>query len=96
MVRCFSENGNTPETIIRFQAEYPGRAAPSRSTILRNVEKYSAHGTSVNRNQGHSGRPRNARTPANIAALRRSLIGNLRSAARETTCQTCQKVPSIE
>ena len=91
MVRCFSENGNTPVTIRRFQAEYPGRAAPSRSTILRNVEKYSAHGTSANRNQGHSGRPRNARTPGNIAAVRRSLIGNPEVSSRRNNMPNLSK-----
>ena len=74
-------------TIRRFQAEYPGRGAPSWSTILRIVEKYFAHGTSANRNQGHSGCPRNTRKPANIGAVRQSLISNAEVSSKRNNIQ---------
>ena len=92
MVRCFSENRSNPGTIRRFQAEFQRGA----SKILLNVEKYFAHGTSTKRNQGHSGWPRNANAPANMCAVRWSLIDNYKVSSRKNKMMNLSIVPSIE
>ena len=56
-----------------FRQRFPDRNPPSKVTILQNFRKYSEHGTSLNRNKNNSGRPRTARSPANILAVRRLL-----------------------
>ena len=60
------------EFVIRF----PGRVAPQKTTIKRNVEKYEEHGTSLNRNKGCSGRRITVRTPQNIQAVRQRKKSN--------------------
>ena len=62
-----------------FRERFPDRNAPTKTTILKNVRKYSHHGTSLNLNKNNSGRPRTARTPENIAAVRRLLEENPRN-----------------
>ena len=59
-----------------FAEQFPNRAPPAKSTIWKNVRKYLQEGTSLNLNQGRSGRPRTARTPQNIEAVRQQLEGN--------------------
>ena len=59
-----------------FAERFPNRAPPAKSTIWKNVRKYLQEGTSLNLNQGRSGRPRTARTPQNIEAVRQQLEAN--------------------
>ena len=66
-----------------FQARYPGRDPPARSTILRNVRKYHATGTSLNRNKGHSGRRRTGRSEENIEAVITHLQQNPRNVSAQ-------------
>ena len=54
-----------------FRERFPDRNPPTKTTILKNFRKYCNHGTSLNRNKNNSGRPRTARSPENIAAVRR-------------------------
>ena len=62
-----------------FRARFPDRDPPSRSTILRNVAKYQATGTSLNRNRGNSGRRRTGRSEENTDAVRNLLQQNPRN-----------------
>ena len=61
-----------------FRERFPDRNPPTKTTILKNFRKYCNHGTSLNRNKNNSGRPRTARSPENIAAVRRLLEQNPR------------------
>ena len=61
-----------------FRGRFPDRDPPHKTTILRNVRKYSSQGTSLNLNKGNSGRRRTARTEQNIAAVRTLLEQNRR------------------
>ena len=54
----------------------PGIPAPSASTIRKNYAKYREHGTSLNMNKEHSGRPKTARSEQNVERVRRSLQRN--------------------
>lgn len=56
-----------------FQQIYPGRIPPSKSTIQRNVAKYTREGTSHNLNKGRSGSLRTARNQENVNRVRRLL-----------------------
>lgn len=62
-----------------FRERFPDRNPPSKTTILQNYRKYSKCGTSLNLNKSNSGRPRTARSPENIAAIKRLLEENPRS-----------------
>ena len=50
-----------------FLERFPDRNPPCKTTILRNFQKYSNAGTSLNLNKGNSGRRRTTRTEENIA-----------------------------
>ena len=60
-----------------FRLQFPGRNAPDKKNIWRNVKKYLDHGTSLNRNQKNSGRKRTGRSHDNIDAVHDELINNL-------------------
>ena len=45
-----------------FRDHFPDREPPTKKTIWTNVNKYSEHATSLNRNSGHSGRPKTSRS----------------------------------
>ena len=59
-----------------FEARFPDRNVPSRSTIWRNCQKFLSTGTCHNRNKGNSGRQRTARSAENIEAVRTLLLEN--------------------
>ena len=61
-----------------FIDEYPHRNPPAKTTIWKNVRKFQTHGTSLNRNKGHSGRRRTGRSNENIAAVSQQLQQNPR------------------
>ena len=65
-----------------FLERFPDRNPPCKTTILRNFQKYSNAGTSLNLNKGNSGRRRTTRTEENIAAIRALLEENQRVSAR--------------
>ena len=65
-----------------FLERFPDRNPPCKTTILRNFQKYSNAGTSLNLNKGNSGRRRTTRTEENIAAIRALLEENPRVSAR--------------
>lgn len=65
-----------------FRQRFPGRAAPCKKTIHKNVQKYQQNGTSLNMNKGHSGRRRSSRTPQNVNLVRNTLVANPRVSIR--------------
>ena len=73
MVLTYTEVQSLEETRSFFVARFSDGRHPSRTTVLRNSQKYQVHGTSLNRNSGHSGRPRTVWTDNNIGAFRQSI-----------------------
>ena len=73
MVLKYTETSNVLETVRRFQRQFPNQRTPCRQTKMDNYNKYVHYGLSLNRNIGNSGRPRTARTQANIDMVRRAL-----------------------
>jgi hypothetical protein len=50
----------------QFSRDIPGRNPPIKFTIRRLLEKFRETGSVGDKNKGHSGRPRSARTANNI------------------------------
>ncbi len=73
VVTKFHENKSLQATQDAFRESFPDRDPPSKPTIWANVKKYRDHGTSLNRNKGHSGRRRTVRTVDTIATVRQHL-----------------------
>ena len=69
VVKTFQETKSLQATQDAFRAAFRDREPPAKKTIWANVKKYETHGTSLNRNRGHSGRRRTARSAANIDAV---------------------------
>ena len=78
IVLHYNQTQNTIAVQNAFRARFPDRDPPHKTTILRNVRKFSSQGTSLNLNKGNSGRRRTARTDQNIAAVRTLLEQNRR------------------
>lgn len=76
MVLSYNQTWSQTETIRLFRIEFPNCRIPSRFTIKKNYDKYLIFGVSTNRNAGHSGRPRTARSQINVNMVRRALIAN--------------------
>ena len=79
VVKTFYSTRSYVEVRRLFQQQFPDRLPPTDMTIYRNVNKYSQHGTSLNRNSGNSGRPRSARTIENIDRVQEVLEEDPRS-----------------
>ena len=73
MVLRYTDTGNVLETVRRFQRQFPNQRTPCRQAMMDNYNKYVHYGLSLNRNVGKSGRPRTARTQANIDKVRGAL-----------------------
>lgn len=76
MVRKYFESKSFVAVIEAFRNHFPDKDPPSKSTIFRNVDKYSRDGTSLNLNKQRSGRPRTVRTQENIEVVRQTLAEN--------------------
>ena len=76
MVETYLVHHNIRITRDLFTQRFANRRAPCKKTILRNVAKYRAHGTSRNLNSGNSGRFRSGRSPRNMAQLSAALTRN--------------------
>ena len=81
VLRYTETNHNLDRVREEFRERFD-RDAPTKKTILNNVRKYREHGTSQNMNKGRSGRPKTARSEANIDRMRQSLINNPRQSSR--------------
>ena len=82
MVNEYIKTNSATQTKQRFRRRFPNVNAPAVKTIKRNYTKYLQHGTSQNRNKTNSGRSRTARSPHNIATVRRELNRNPRVSCR--------------
>lgn len=90
VVKTFQETKRLQATPDAFRQRFRGREPPGKKTIWANVKNYQAHGTSLNRNRGHSGRPRRARSAANIQAVRQQLVNHPRqTSARRNGVGLC-------
>ena len=61
-----------------FRERFPDREPTTRMAIWKNVKKYTAYGTSLNRTSGHSGRPKTGRSQENINRVHELLVDNPR------------------
>ena len=76
------------QTQRQFRRDFPGRNAPTRVTILRLLDKFRETGSVQNKNKGHSGRPRSARTDPNIDNVREHLARSPRKSTRRLSQET--------
>lgn len=70
IVKRYFETKSYLEVQESFRQRFPDRNPPSKSTIQRNVAKYTREGTSQNLNKGHSGRLRTTRSQVNVNMVR--------------------------
>ena len=70
LVKKVFETGSLEVTRHRFAERFPVRRPSTLKAIRANVRKFSAHGTTLNRNNGNSGRHRTGTSDANIKAVR--------------------------
>ena len=56
-----------------FSERFPVRAPVNNVTIWYNIQKYTCHGTSLNRHEKNSGRKRTGCSPKNIDAVQEAL-----------------------
>ena len=89
MVLKYTETGNILETIRRFQRQFSNQRTPCRQAMVDNYNKCVQYGLSLNRNVGNSGRPRTARTQANINMVRRALEAHPLIKAQFLNINTC-------
>ena len=90
MVKSYFETKSFDFVINAFQEQFPNREPPAKSTIYRNVKKYSEEGTSLNLNKGRSGRRRTVRTQENIARVRQGLEQNPNLSTRRNDFEMSQ------
>lgn len=90
MVKNYLEIKSPDYVIDAFRNQFPNRNVPSRSTIYRNVTKYSNEGTSLNLNKGRSGSRRTVRNQQNIAQVRQALLANPHLSTRRNNLQLTQ------
>lgn len=84
----------------RFRQRYRCRDSPRHKCIYAWVKKFRAHGTISNLNAKgnratHSGRPKTVRTPANIAAVRDSVVRSPRKSIRRRSQELGLKKESV-
>ena len=82
MVLQYSKTRSPSEVIQQFQLRFPNTRRPSRNTPIKLYKKYQQEGTSSNLHKKYCGRPRSARSPVNIDAVRRALENNPRISTR--------------
>ena len=68
-----------------FVQIFPGRNAPCKKTVYKNIQKYKENGTSLNLNKSRSGRRRSVRTAENIGLVRNALIENPKISTRRNS-----------
>ena len=82
MVVNYCETWSQAETLRLFAIQFPNTRLPDRQSVDYDYNKYVAFGVSINRNVGHSGRTRSARSPANVALVRQALTNDPTLSAR--------------
>ena len=83
LVTTYFRTGSLGAARNAFRDRFADREPPTKMIVWRNVKKYRETGTSHNRNKGISGRPKTARTIANIETVREVLERN----PREVSCR---------
>ena len=76
MVSTYFETKSYNAVREAFVQRFPGRNAPCKNTVYKNIQKYKENGTSLNLNKSRSGRRRSVRTAENIGLMRNALIEN--------------------
>ncbi len=82
ITQTYIQTGSYQEVQRRWPNRFPGVRVPCKSAIFKSKNKFLQHGTVLNRNKTNSGRPRAARSPANVAAVRTELQNNPRASIR--------------
>ena len=88
IVEAYFATKSVVVTRRQFRRDFPGRNPPSNLTIRRLLEKFRETGRVGDKNKGHSGRPRSARTANNIETLRRRLEESSRKSTRRLSQET--------
>ena len=91
MVVQYLQSGSTEQTTARFIQQFPGARVPHRMTILKNVRKYKAHGTSRNRNKEACGRHRTVKSQAYVQLVMQALQQDHDASARRTNMPNMSK-----
>ena len=91
MVVEYLQSKRTQVTQGRFNRRFPNSRVPHRATILKNVNKYKAYGTSRNRNKEASGHPRTARSQANVQLVTQALQQDPNASARRNNVPNLSK-----
>lgn len=76
VVKTYHETRSFIAVQNAFRDHFPERQVPTKMTIWKNVRKYEEHGTSLNRNKGHSGHRRTGRSEEHINVVREAIEGN--------------------
>ena len=77
IVEAYLATKSLIQTQRQFRRDFPGRNAPTRVTILRLLDEFRETKSVENKNKGHSGRPRSARTDPNIDNVRGHHFGSV-------------------
>ena len=88
IVEAYLATKSLIQTQRQFRRDFPGRNAPTRVTILRLLDKFRETGSVQDKNKGHSGRPRSARTDPNIDNVREHLARSPRKSTRRLSQET--------
>lgn len=76
LVKRYLETKNVNQTLAEFSRRFPNRPAPKRSTVHKNVKKFSENGSVENLHKGRSGRRKSARTIRNIQLVQNAVLHN--------------------
>lgn len=82
LVQRYLETKDCNIVLAEFARQFPGRNAPSKATITKNVHKFLTHGTMRNLHKERCGRRRSTRTDQNIQAVRDEIQQNNRVTCR--------------
>ncbi|KAF2365785.1 Protein of unknown function DUF4817 [Trinorchestia longiramus] len=83
IVKYFQEK-SFQQVIQSFQENFPERQSPTKMTIRRNVTRYRTERTSLNLNEGRSGRKRTGRSEENVRIVQGELTENPQISARKS------------
>ena len=78
VVTEYFQSGSLNQVRTLFRQRFPDREPPTATNICMNVNKYTATGTSLNRNPVASGRPRYGRSEDDIDRVQELLRNNPR------------------
>lgn len=81
-VKIYYQTGSYVAVQRQWPNRFPGVRVPTKPAICNMRKLFEREGTVQNVNKGRSGRPRSARTPANIQAVTQELRNNPRASIR--------------